>query len=214
MFVDDIEKLKREYTDRFVVVHEELPELRRFAGYTGRVKTVNMSGRALVEFDMLENTGWFDIDVDFLKIIDKPLPKKEDAAAEKPAAKATTAAAAQPAAKMSMDEILAAARGGTATPAPTVPPATAKKVQPAAAGQKPSVADVLAAARGETAAAPTEATPTEAAAEQAAPPPKPVAEEPAAEPELAETAATPASKESLPTDPAGIVAWCRERDGA
>ena len=67
----------REYTDKYVVVNEEQPELRRFIGQTGQVKTVNMNGRALVEFDAYENIGWFDIEVDFLKIIDKPLPKEE-----------------------------------------------------------------------------------------------------------------------------------------
>ena len=58
MFFDRIEKLKREYTDRYVVVKDEVPELRRFAGWSGRVKTVNMSGKALVEFGKLENIGY------------------------------------------------------------------------------------------------------------------------------------------------------------
>ena len=31
-----------------------------------------MSGRALVEFDGNSNIGWYDIGLDFLKIVDKP----------------------------------------------------------------------------------------------------------------------------------------------
>jgi hypothetical protein len=37
---------KREYTDKYVVVDAARPELRRFFGMTGTVKTINMSGRA------------------------------------------------------------------------------------------------------------------------------------------------------------------------
>ena len=44
-------QLQREYTDKFVVADASRPELTRFRGLTGVVKTVNMSGRALVEFD-------------------------------------------------------------------------------------------------------------------------------------------------------------------
>ena len=98
MVFEHIEKLKQEYTDKYVVVDGSRPELRRFKGMTGTVRTVNMSGRALVEFDAYNNIGWYDIDVDFLKVIDEPLPKPEEKAAEKkPAAKASPKAA--PAAK-------------------------------------------------------------------------------------------------------------------
>ena len=71
---EHIEKLKRDYTDKFVLVDDRCAELARFKGQTGRVKTVNMNGRALVEFDHFENIGWFDIDVDYLKVIDRPAP--------------------------------------------------------------------------------------------------------------------------------------------
>src|SRR5207249_979348 len=64
---DQIEKLKQRYTDQYVVVDASQPELARFQGFTGRVKTVNMSGRALVEFDAWNNIGWYDIEVDYLK---------------------------------------------------------------------------------------------------------------------------------------------------
>ena len=46
MVFEDIEQLQAEYTDKYVVVDDERPELRRFKGMTGLVKTVNMSGRA------------------------------------------------------------------------------------------------------------------------------------------------------------------------
>ena len=67
MVFEHIEKLKQEYTDKYVTVDEQRPELQRFGHMTGIVKTVNMNGRALVEFDGLENIGWYDIEIDFLK---------------------------------------------------------------------------------------------------------------------------------------------------
>src|SRR5277367_5392944 len=72
---DEIEQLKQRYTDKMVAVDTALPELRRFEHQTGRVKTVNMSGRALVEFDAYDNIGWYDIELDFLRVIDQPLAK-------------------------------------------------------------------------------------------------------------------------------------------
>src|SRR5215475_9515810 len=98
MIFDHIEKLKQQYTDKYVVVDESRPELQRFRGLTGAVKTVNMSGRALVEFDGYNNIGWYDIDPLFLKVVDAPLPKpeakegkKEKAAPKAEAAKAPAA---------------------------------------------------------------------------------------------------------------------------
>ncbi len=72
MVFEHIEKLKQDYTDKSVVVDSDRPELRRFQGMQGTVKTVNMSGRALVQFDAHQNTGWYDIDVDYLKVVDAP----------------------------------------------------------------------------------------------------------------------------------------------
>ena len=82
---NEIEKLKKDYTDKYVVVDGQAPELQRFDGMTGVVKTVNMNGRALVEFDQHENIGWFDIELDFLKVVDKPVEVEK-----KPAAKPWT----------------------------------------------------------------------------------------------------------------------------
>ena len=123
---DVIERLKSEWTDKYVVVSSPAPELARFSRTTGVVKTVNMNGRCLVEFDQFNNTGWYDIDPACLTIVAKPEPK--------PAAAKETKA--PPAAK-----------------APAAPkPAAADKpaAKPAAAG-KPSTADILAAARAKAA---------------------------------------------------------------
>jgi hypothetical protein len=163
MVFEHIERLKQEYTDKLVVIDERVPELRRFKGLTGTVKTVNMNGRALVEFDGHNNIGWFDIDIDYLRIIDRPLPKSEASARKEPAQKVVakaapatsmteTSKAGKPAAAgMSAAEILAAARKGAAgaeksAVAKSAPKAAAK---PDAKPGAMSVADVLAAARAQ-----------------------------------------------------------------
>src|SRR4051794_25596226 len=129
MIFEHIEKLKKQFTDKYVVADQSRPELHRFKGLTGVVKTVNMSGKALVEFDGYNNIGWYDIDPAFLKVVDAPAPKpveskKDKAAAPKaespkaPAAgakpigekKTPAPAAAKPAASKSVADILAAAR--------------------------------------------------------------------------------------------------------
>ena len=53
-----VEGLKREWTDQFVVVNPEHPELKRFQGLVGRVITVNWNGKAIVDF---ADGGWYDI---------------------------------------------------------------------------------------------------------------------------------------------------------
>jgi hypothetical protein len=170
MVFDHILQLQRQLTDKYVVVDAARPELRRFSGMTGVVKTVNFSGRALVQFDAHNNIGWFDIDPKFLKIIDAPLPppaakepKAEKKAApikaDKPAAaKPIGEAPAKPAAG-SVADILAAARAGAK-------PAATAEAKPAAAAPK-STAEILAAARSKPAA---ETTAGAAPAKVAAPP--------------------------------------------
>ena len=168
MVLEQIERLKQEYTGKCVVIDENRPELRRFAGLTGTVVTVNMSGRALVQFDGYNNPGWYDIDIDFLNIIDQPLPKPE----EKPIAQA---AAKAPAGKkpakfdpknMSTAEIIAAARAEKTTSRGSDAQLPAK----ATAERKPvqfdpknmSTAEILAAARAEKTARPDPAAETPA----------------------------------------------------
>jgi hypothetical protein len=178
---DVIERLKSEWTDKYVVINSSAPELARFAHATGTVKTVNMNGRCLVEFDQFNNTGWYDIDPTALKIVPKPEPKpaaekEEKPAKAAPAAKAPAAKAppAPGAKKPSTADILAAARGkagGTAPAEPSKP----------AAGGKLSTAEILARAR--------------AAKASVAPP---AAEEPAAPAEPEPEAAPVASKAAAP----------------
>jgi len=190
MFAEQIEKLKREYTDKYVLVDASRPELARFRDVVGRVKTVNMSGRALVEFeDYHQNIGWYDIEPAFLKVVDKPPPKPPKMEAKKPAAaKPAPAKAEKPATKPappaakpgkpSVAEILAAARAGkSAAPAQVrpealaAPPAT--KMPPAEPPTKPakvdrskmSVADIIAAARASGAGGASPADPKAHSAE-------------------------------------------------
>jgi hypothetical protein len=211
MFSDAAESLKTQYTDKYVKVDARLPELARFRDAVGQVKTVNMNGRALVEFlDYHLNTGWFDIDLSCLTVVDKPAPTEAKKAEAKPAPAKPAAAKSAPAAgekKLSPLEMarMQGAGGKGAAAAPAKPaadkPAAAKNstadilaaarggtesAAPAPAkpaGGKPSTADILAAARGKSAAP--------AAAAPAAPSPKPA-------PPAAATAAPPATPTPAP----------------
>ena len=55
------EALKAHWTGRAVAVREPMGKLARFAGRTGTVRTVNMNGRALVQFAGDDET-WYDLD--------------------------------------------------------------------------------------------------------------------------------------------------------
>jgi len=196
MVSEQIEKIKQEYTDKYVVADADRPELARFRDHVGLVRTVNMSGRALVEFiDYHLNIGWFDIDLDYLKVVDKPAPKEKAPAAKKkaPAAK-KQAPAADHKKKLSPLEMArqqdAAGKGGAAKPVP------AKKM---------SVAEMLAAARAEK----SEAAP--APAEEAPPAePEPAAAEPAAESSTDGVVKVDRSSMSV----AEMIAYCREKDAS
>ena len=229
MVFQQIEKVKQQYTDKYVKVDGDRAELARFKDLVGQVKTVNMSGRALVEFmDYHLNIGWFDIDLDYLKVVDKPAPKAKEE--KKPAAKKSVAkkgaakpqaaggekklsplemarqgdsgSKKKPAAKKSTADVLAALRGGGGKPAAAKveKPAAVKKDEAAKVDRsKMSVADMLAAARGGA---------------------KPAESEPAVEAEAASPAAEAASPSPVlsgPVDKSGMsveemVAYCREKD--
>ena len=196
---DVVERLKTEWTDRYVVVDSLAPELARFARATGLVKTVNMNGRCLVEFDQYNNIGWYDIDPSFLKIVPKPLPKPVEPKAAKtdappkpaPTSKAATPAATSGVKKPSVAEILAKARAGKA-----------------AASESPdsqSAATVI-------------ASPAESIAPAAvvAPPP-PASPPPTTSPLPPASPATTALKQTvasgpMPTTTAEKIAWCRVHD--
>ncbi len=206
MVFEEIERLQREYTDKYVEVDAKRPELARFADYTGIVKTINYNGRALVEFlDFNQNIGWFDIGLDYLKIVPKPDPSAKKA--EKTKAPAQSKAPTKeekdfkPAAsKSSTADILAAARGkGGAAPAAAKP-----------AGGKLSTSDILAKLRqmgpvGSGGGATAPAKPAADAAEGEAPA---KAAKRAAAPKKA--AAKPAG--TLPTTTAEKIEWCRQAD--
>lgn len=75
MVSDRIEKLRQEYADKYVVVEGDRPELARFGQTVGQVRTINFSGRALVQFEANNDRGWYDIGLDYLRVVDKPEPK-------------------------------------------------------------------------------------------------------------------------------------------
>jgi len=91
MLIDQVEELKKKYTGQYVKADAARPELARFENAVGQIKTVNMNGRALVEFDQDSNHGWYDIPLDCLTVVDKPAPKPEP-----PKAPAKVAPAAKP----------------------------------------------------------------------------------------------------------------------
>ena len=155
---DQIEKLKQDLTDKYVVVNAAVPELMRFDGHVGQVKTVNMNGRALVQFEAWNNIGWYDIDVDSLQVVPKPAPaaeeKKHDAkgaAAPKAAAKPVPAAGEKKLSPIEMARMQGAAKPGAASATPP-----GDKPAPTAGAASKSTADVLAAARGAKAPPPAE----------------------------------------------------------
>ncbi len=211
---DHIEKLKREFTDKYVVVDATRPELARFAEQTGQVKTVNMNGRALVQFELWNNIAWYDIELDFLKVVPRPEPRPAGEKAEnKPAAKAAApkAAPAATAKKLSPLEMArqqgAAKAAGTAPAAKAAPAAKPVAAKPAAAaGGKMSTSDILAAARAKKA---SEAGAESAEAPVAAVPPAKTL--PLATP-VAAAAKPKAAAGPAPTNTAEKIAWCRAHD--
>ena len=188
MSIDLAEKLKRDLTDKYVVVADKVPELRRFVGLTGTVKTVNMSGRALVQFDGPVDIGWYDIDPSYLKVVDAPVKKAEPAAhakapaAEKPAAKP---AAAAPVAKgkspLELAREQAAAKAGGAAPAAAAAAAPAKKLSPLELARQQGAKKAGDAAPAAPAVSVAEAAPAAAESAPAAEAPAP-AQKPAAAP--------------------------------
>jgi hypothetical protein len=200
-FTESVEALKQQYTDKYVVVDPGRPELARFEHYVGQVKTVNMSGRALVEFlDYHLNIGWFDIDLSALTVVDKPT---EESKAKAEAKRAVAPAAAKPAAadaggkKLSPLEMArqqGAQKAGGAAPAPAAKPASGKQ----------STADILAAARG---GAKPAAAAAPAAPKAEKPKPAPAAEKPAA---AAGGKSGPVDKSTMTIEQ--ILAYCREHD--
>ena len=127
MSIERAEKLKDLLTDRFVVVDADVPELRRFQNWTGKVRTVNMNCRALVEFDGPVDIGWYDIDPDYLKVVDAPVKRAAAPAAKAAPAEAKPAAKpAAPGGKSPLDAIRAQQAAKAAAPAAAAPAGAAK----------------------------------------------------------------------------------------
>lgn len=137
MSIQRAEELKRDWTDRFVKVQSGVPELRRFEGLVGTVKTVNMNCRLLIEFDTPADISWYDIDPQFVHSLtaeeakqiseaSKTTESSADKTSAKPTAAAKTSSAAKPVAGGSpLDAIRAggaAAAKGTATGTPAAKP--------------------------------------------------------------------------------------------
>lgn len=63
------DELKREWTDQYVLIKPESPELKRFEGIVGRVVTVNWNNKALIDF---QDGGWYDVtaSTDYLTKVD------------------------------------------------------------------------------------------------------------------------------------------------
>jgi hypothetical protein len=176
LFSDSVETLKTQYTDKYVKVDARRPELARFRDAVGQVKTVNMNGRALVQFlDYHLNTGWFDIDLSCLTVVDPP-PKDVTAKpeAKRPHDKPEGKAAPTAGDKQLADAKAPAGGGGQKKLSPLElarmqgaggkgATASAKPPGDVGAPAKKSTADILAAARGGAGAAP-------AAAAEAKPP--------------------------------------------
>lgn len=162
MSIERAEKLKDLLTDKFVVVDADVPELKRFQNWTGKVRTVNMNCRALVEFDGPVDIGWYDIDPDYLKVVDAPVKKVVPPAAKAAPAEAKPAAAKPTAAPTAGKSPLDAIRAQQAAKAATA--------AAPAAGAKPSPLDLIRKQQAAKAAAAPAAVP------EVAPAPTPVAE--------------------------------------
>lgn len=107
MLPERVEKLRIEYSDQYVSVDGDQPSLVRFKGKVGQVRTINVNGRALVEFE--GDRGRYDLELDYLKVVDKPKPKVPAAKTpkEKSSAKpaASNASEEKPASKEKLSEL-------------------------------------------------------------------------------------------------------------
>ena len=109
MLPERIEKLKQEYTGKYVVIDTERPEFARLREVVGRVRTINYNGKALVEFDGSDRT-WHDLELDYLKVVDKSGPngdkeKSETASVKAPEVEPEQTAATAPTQKLSRLEL-------------------------------------------------------------------------------------------------------------
>lgn len=161
MSIEQAERLRQELTDKYVVVVPGVPELRRFVGLTGTVKTVNMNGKALVQFDGPVDIAWYDIDPAYLDVVEAPLPRKAPAKHAAPAAAPQQKPKPAPAKKAAGMSPLELARQQRAAKAGTPAATPAKAEKPAEEGKKLSPLELArqqGAAKGATPAAARPAT--------------------------------------------------------
>ncbi len=78
------QSLKREWTDQFVEVNPEQPELRRFQGIVGRVITVNCNDKALIDF---QDGGWYDVSASNGICVNSPRPRPRRSTTRRPIAR-------------------------------------------------------------------------------------------------------------------------------
>ncbi|MFN0198482.1 MAG: hypothetical protein ACKVT0_17185 [Planctomycetaceae bacterium] len=167
----EVEQLKKDLTDRYVVVQDGIPELRRFQGRTGFIKTVNMSGRALVQFDGSEDIAWYDIEPTYLKVVTAPVAKTAEKkgtgdhapAADQAAVVEKKPVAAKPAGKSPLEMARAQGAAGAAKAAesPATAGGTPKKLSPLELARQQGAA-------GAAKAAPVKSAPAAPAAEKQA----------------------------------------------
>lgn len=72
MIPRQIDDLRRRYTDQYVIVDGNVAELARFRGLVGQVKTVNMNGHALVQFQGTADRAWYNIPLEHLTVVEVP----------------------------------------------------------------------------------------------------------------------------------------------
>ena len=150
MSIERAEQLKKELTDKWVGVVTGIPELRRFQKFTGRVKTVNMNCRALVEFLGSEDISWYDIDPQFLTVVDVPKETEKQGDGEKAQPKTKPAAKSAPVQAASgspLDQIRAQA-GGAAPEKPKAGGSPLEQIRAQAAGESTAKSAPVQAASG------------------------------------------------------------------
>ena len=210
--IEVAEQLKQDLTDRYVIVRAATPELRRFSGLTGRVKTVNMNCRALVEFDGPVDIGWYDIDPSHLEVVSAPMPKTavtHEAAAKAEAKPAAAKAEGKPAAAKA--ETKPAATAGGASPLDLIRKQGAAKPETAGtAGEGAAASSPKSDSKSAPAASPSGSRPSpidlirqKAAEKAASSPAAPVAASASAAPEAASAPTAPvAASAAAPAKPA------------
>lgn len=115
MSIQRAEELKREWTDRHVRTRKGIPELQRFDGLVGQVRTVNMNCRLLIEFDTPADISWYDIDPQFVTLVESvQTPPSSDELVD--ATKRSQHAAATASVKDAAREDVSVAKAAPSTP--------------------------------------------------------------------------------------------------